>query len=301
MDGLVDLQVNGYLGVDFSAPGLTLEQVRRVADELARRGTAAFCPTMVTAPLEVYEANLAVLAGACGDPRLAPRLPGIHLEGPFLSPVDGARGAHSREHVRPPSIELFERLLGWAKGRIVLLTLAPDQPGAEELIRFAADRHIAVSLGHHLADGPAIERAWRAGARASTHLGNGIPNLLPRHANPVWEQLAHDGLAAMLVADGHHLPASILKVVHRVKGTAGTILVSDSSPIAGLPPGRYSTLGQEVVLEESGLLWNPVGQHMVGSSACLAECAEHFRAVLGLPAEEVRRMARDNPLKLIGA
>ncbi len=300
VDGFVDLQVNGYLGVDFSAPGLGLEDVRRVADELGRRGTAAFCPTMVTSSPEVYRANLAVLADACADSRLGPRLPGIHLEGPFLSPQDGARGAHARDLIQPPSVERFEQLLGWAKGRIVLLTLAPDQPGAEEVIRFAAGRGIAVSLGHHLADGPTVERAWRAGARACTHLGNGIPNLLHRHQNPIWEQLAHDGLTAMLVADGHHLPASFLKVVYRVKGSRNTVLVSDSAPIAGLPPGRYSTLGQEVVHEESGRLWNPVGQHMVGSSACLAECVEHARSVLGLSAAEVREMAHDNPLRLIG-
>ncbi len=300
MEGFVDLQVNGYLGVDFSAPGLRLEGVRRVAGELHRRGTACFCPTMVSSPLEVYRANLGVLADACADAQLGPRLLGIHLEGPFLSPRAGARGAHARALIRPPSVELLQRLLDWARGRVALLTLAPDRPGAEEVIRFAAGRRIAVALGHHLADGPAIERAWRAGARACTHLGNGIPNLLPRHPNPIWEQLAHDGLAAMVIADGHHLPASFLKVVHRVKGSANTILASDSAPAAGMPPGRYSALGQQVILEENGRLWNPAGGHLVGSSACLAECVERARTILGLSPEDVKKMAHDNPLRLIG-
>jgi len=298
--GFVDLQVNGWGGVDFSAPGLTLEAVGRVADELARRGTSAFCPTVVTGPLEVMEANLALLAQACAEAGLADRLAGIHLEGPFISPQDGARGAHPRAHVKAPSVELLEQLIGRARGRIALLTVAPDQPGAEALIRFAVGRGIAVSIGHHVADGPAIERARQAGARACTHLGNGIPNLLPRHPNPIWEQLADDGLAAMVVADGHHLPSSFLKVVHRVKGNAKLVLVSDSAPIAGLPPGRYVTMGQEVVLENDGRLWNPAGSHLVGSSACLADCVARACAVLGLSDDDARVIARDNPLRLIG-
>jgi len=298
--GFVDLQVNGFLGVDFSSPELDLEQVRRTVHELAGRGTAAFCPTVVTASDAAYERALPVLARALREPDLAPHLLGIHLEGPFISPEDGARGAHAREHVRPPSRELYDRLRELADDRICLLTLAPELPGAVELVRHARAAGAVVSLGHHLGDRGAVARACEAGATASTHLGNGIPNRLPRHPNPIWDQLDEERLHAMLISDGHHVPDAFIRVVLRVKGIERLVIVSDAAPVAGLAPGRYESLSQDVVLEESGKLWNPREGHLAGSSACMLDCVNRLAAATSLGESGLLRVARDNPLALVG-
>jgi len=301
MKGFVDLQVNGFIGIDFSRVGLTLEDISKVVSELLSRGTTAFCPTMITSSPDAYRSNLPVLARACRHPELGERLLGIHLEGPFISPVDGARGAHSRDAVRLPDCDLLDRLWEWSEGQIRLLTLAPELPGAIELIERAVSLGIRISLGHHLADAQAIEAAVRAGAVASTHFGNGIPNLVPRHDNPLWPQLAADSLSAMLITDGHHLPPSFIAAVIKAKGADGVIVVSDAAPIAGFQPGEHRTLGQQVVLEVSGRLWNPVGRHLVGSSASMLDCMNHLAGLNLLTGSQLRQVGRDNPLRLIGA
>jgi N-acetylglucosamine-6-phosphate deacetylase len=297
--GFIDLQVNGFLGIDFSAPGLDLEQVRTVVFALRERGTVSFCPTVITAPMDVYEQNLPILARAMSEPDLAPHLLGIHLEGPFISPRDGARGAHPAQHTQLPSIPTFERLQKLAAGHVSLVTLAPELPGAEELIRYVRSSGSTVSLGHHLADYAAIARACDNGAVASTHLGNGIPNHLPRHPNPLWDQLDEQRLTAMLIVDGHHVPGSFVRVVVRLKTSRRVIVVSDAAPIAGLPPGNYETLGQEVILEPSGRIWNPRGNHLVGSSACMMDCMNHLASLNILSEAELWQVGYHNPLELI--
>jgi N-acetylglucosamine-6-phosphate deacetylase len=298
--GFVDLQVNGFLGVDFSRPELTAEEVRGVARELRLRGTVAFCPTVITSDEAVYASNLPVLADAAEDPELAPMIPGIHLEGPFISPVDGARGAHPAAHVRPPDIAFFDRLLDRARGHVRLVTLAPEMPGAEALIRRAVKAGCRVALGHHLASAREIERACAAGATLVTHFGNGLPNSLPRHPNPLWDQLAEERLDISIIPDGHHLPPSVIRVVVRLRGADRVLAVSDSAPIAGFPPGRYNTLGQEVVLEETGHLWNPVENHLVGSSLCMLDCMNVLASLGILGGEDLWKVGLHNPLRLLG-
>jgi N-acetylglucosamine-6-phosphate deacetylase len=298
--GFVDLQVNGYRGTDFSAPDLSEEALAAACRDLLARGTAALLPTVVTSPLEVYERNLPLAARVMARPEFAGRLLGLHLEGPFLSAEPGAVGAHNPAWVRPPDPALLDRMWEWAAGRVRLLTIAAEAPGAEDLARRAVALGITVSLGHQLADEAALDRLARAGATALTHLGNGVPNTLPRHRNPIWAGLAEDRLWAMIIADGHHLPPAVLKVMLRAKGVARTAVVSDASPVAGLPPGRYRVSGNDAVLEPSGLLHNPAKGCLVGSSATLLECMNHL-ASLGLcTAEELVALGLDNPLRLVG-
>ena len=221
--------------------------------------------------METYEQNLPVLAQAFRDPEISPRLLGIHVEGPFISPEPGARGAHSESNILPPDIKLFERFRSLSEDNICLLTVAPEPEGADRLIRHVAKLGITVALGHHNAATEDIKRAVDAGASAVTHLGNGIPNMIPRHPNQIWDQLAEDRLTPMLITDGHHLPPSFIKSVFDLKGTGNVAIVSDSAPIAGMKPGKYNTLGLDVVLEESGKLWVPEGNHLAGSSANIKE------------------------------
>jgi len=298
--GFVDIQVNGFLGIDFSEPGLTLDQVRRVTFELRDRGTLAYCPTVITSPWTTYEQNLPVLAQAHEEPDLKPHLLGIHLEGPFISPKDGARGAHPKEATRPPDRSLTARLIELAENQVSIMTLAPELEGAIELIRFLVDQKITVAIGHHLATRDQIRTACDEGATCATHLGNGIPNMIPRHPNPIWDQLDEERLLLSLITDGHHLPDSFIRVVTRYAADDRLVIVSDSSPLAGLPPGSYQTFGQDVVLEESGLLWNPRGEYLVGSSYSLLQCMNYLAGLDVLGEEELWTVGFDRPLALLG-
>jgi len=300
MNAFVDIQLNGFLGIDFSSPELTIEDVRRVTRHVVSRGTAAYCPTVCTCPMEVYRRNLQLFARAMKEPDMAGHIIGLHLEGPFISREPGARGAHQPEFVRPPSVEQFKRLLDWAEGNIVILTLAPSEPGVEELIRFAVDHGVVVSLGHHYASDEALQRAVDAGATLCTHLGNGIPNQIDRHHNPIWWQLASDNLWASFITDGHHLPAPFIKVALRAKGAARTVVTSDASPLAGLAPGSYEWLGKTVLIEHNGKIHCPESGGLAGSGSSMIECMNHLASLKLLSEEDLWKVGRDNPLKLLG-
>ncbi len=301
--GFVDLQVNGYAGRDFTTAALSDEDVHAVSAELARRGTAAYCPTVVTTSWDVYEHVLPILGRACRQgPREACSRPlGIHLEGPFISPEDGAVGAHPKAHVQPPSIAALERLIELADGQVRLLTLAPEGQGAVELIACARDHGIVVSVGHTLAGADDVNRAAAAGATLSTHLGNGCPNQIHRHMNPIWPQLANPDLAAMIITDAHHLPPSVIAAILAAKGPRRIIVTTDSVSVAGLPPGEYETLGTRVVLEPSGRVRNAQAPTLAGSSACMIDCMNHLASLGLLEVEDLYRVGRDNPLAAIGA
>jgi N-acetylglucosamine-6-phosphate deacetylase len=213
--------------------------------------------------------------------------------------LDGARGAHDRRFAVSPSFEVFDELEELCGGWLALVTLAPELDGSMKLIRRISEQGVVVSLGHHMADGETIRKASLEGAKSITHLGNGLPNLLPRHPNPIWDQLDDDQLVPMLITDGHHIPDSFIRVVAHLKGACKFIVVSDSAPVGGYPPGTYQALGQEVVLEESGKLWNPVGNHLVGSNACMTECMNHLASLELLTEDELWQVGLDNPLKLL--
>ena len=299
-NSFVDIQVNGYGGVEFSAPGLTVDDVRKVTFELRARGTIAYCPTVVTSADEIFRASLGVLSEAMRDADLSGHILGIHLEGPFISPEVGARGFHSVEHILPPSVEKFKRYQDWADGKISILTLAPEQPGAEELTRHASGLGVVVALGHHNADAESLKAAVDAGARCVTHLGNGIPDSVHRHRNPMWWQLASDALCVSLITDGNHLPPELVKVALRAKGVDRSIVISDGTSLSGMPPGSYERTGQKVVLEESGRISIPGTPYLAGSSATMLDCMNFLASLDLLTEEELRKVGFENPLKLLG-
>jgi N-acetylglucosamine-6-phosphate deacetylase len=300
LPGLIDLQVNGYRGVDFSGEGLTKEDFASACRQLLEAGTTAFLPTLITSAAAIYERNLPIIAGVLGQEEFRGRVLGVHLEGPFISTEDGARGAHSAQWVREPDVACLKELIDLAQGTVRLITIAADQEGAEELSRYAGSHGVAVSLGHHMANEQDLERLVAAGAKALTHLGNGVPALLSRHQNPIWAGLANDGLVATIIADGHHLPPAMLKTFIRTKGPGRCIVISDASPLAGLPPGEYWSMGATVHLQADGKLFNPATGYMAGSSATILACANHL-AGLGLAGlNELGQMCFYNPLRLLG-
>ena len=223
---------------------------------------------------------------------------GIHMEGPYISPEDGARGAHPQAHVRPASRDDFDRRQDAARGRIVLVTLAPEVPGALELIEWLVTAGVRVALGHSAATAQQIADAIAAGATLSTHLGNGCASMLPRHPNVIWEQLAADALVASLIVDGHHLPASTVKAMVRAKSPERTILVTDATSAAGSAPGRYGIGAIECELGADGRVSLPGTPFLAGSSLTLDRAVANTVRFVGLPIETVIPMASTIPAQL---
>lgn len=208
LPGLVDLQVNGYRGFDVNAPDVDAGTVGGLTRALWAAGTTTYLPTVITAPEPRILASIrAVVAAREADALVAHSVAGIHVEGPFISGVPGAVGAHDAGSLRPPDLAELDRWQDAAAGLVRIVTIAPELPGAAEFVAGAVERGVLVSLGHTAADAEQVRAAVDAGATLSTHLGNGAPQLLPRHPNHVWAQLADDRLTAMLITDGHHLPA----------------------------------------------------------------------------------------------
>lgn len=298
--GLVDLQVNGYRGINFSDISLTQEDFIQACRDVFDAGTTAFLPTIITSPVEVYEHNLPIMAAVMETEEFHGRLLGFHIEGPFISPKEGARGAHHPEWTREPDVDFLDKLIGWAMGKVKMLTIAAELNGAEKLARHARNRGITVSLGHQMATDEDLRRLVEAGATSLTHLGNGIPAMLQRHENPVWAGLANDDLAAMIISDGHHLPVSVLKTIIRTKDANHCVVVSDASALAGLEPGTYDFLGEKIVLEENGHLYNPETGYLAGSSSTMTGCMNYLASLGIVSVDELVVMGFHNPLKLIG-
>jgi N-acetylglucosamine-6-phosphate deacetylase len=296
-----DLQVNGSHGVSFNSEHLTADEVRRVADVCRARGAGGFCPTLITASANALAHGFATLARLCdADPELARAMPAFHLEGPYIAAEDGPRGAHPRDQVRPPDWDEFRRWQDAAGGRIRLVTLAPELPGALTFIERLTAAGVVVSIGHTAATPAVIAAAVSTGARLSTHLGNGAHAVLPRHPNYIWEQLAADGLWASVIADGHHLPPAVLKCVLRVKTPARTVLISDASSLAGLPPGRYPIWGGEFEVRPEGKVVLPGTGFLAGAAVFLDACVSHVLRLGLVDLREAVAMAAARPRDLLG-
>lgn len=297
--GLVDLQVNGYRGVDFNAPNLTPDMVRKVSRELLSTGVVSYLPTLITGPADRVSATLKTLGGVMEETdQDACLVKGIHLEGPFISPEDGPRGAHPKEHCRLPDVDLVKKWQEEAKGKIRIITLAPELPGSMELIQICRELDIVVAIGHTAASAEDIRRAVDAGATLSTHLGNGAHAMLPRHPNYIWEQLAEEKLFASMIADGFHLSDSVLKVFTRNKGDQG-ILVSDSMCYAGLEPGIYESpaAGMVCLTREGKLHLDGQPGVLAGSASTLSRGVHRMSDLIGFPA--AWDMASVNPMRLL--
>ena len=294
--GFWDIQTNGRWGISFSSPDLTADQVAAIVRAQASLGTARLCPTLITAPFESFQHGLRAIAAACeADPDVAAMVTGIHLEGPYISPVDGYRGAHPYEAVREPDWDEFQRFQEASGGRVILMTLAPEHSGAIEFIRKAVDSGVTIALGHTSADGPTLRAAADAGASLSTHLGNGIASPLPRHPNPIWEQAAIDGLSASFIADGHHIDGPTLKVLVRAKTPARVVLVSDASPLAGLPPGTYGPWE----VHPSGKILVAGTHYLAGSNQSLETGINMLMHATGLPFAECAASLTTQPARLL--
>jgi len=290
LPGLFDLQVNGFGGIDFNAPDLTEDRAVEALERMRATGVTRCLPTLITSSFAQFAGSARVLARTTGA-----AVAGIHMEGPYLSAEDGARGAHPREHVMPASVDDFHRRQDAADGRIVLVTLAPEVPGAVALIEHLVASGVHAAIGHTAATPQQIGEAIAAGATLATHLGNGCPQMLPRHPNVIWEMLAADALFASLIVDGHHLPPATVKTMVRAKGARKTILVTDAIAAAGCEPGRYSIGGVDCELGENGRVSLPGTPYLAGSSLTMNRAIANTVRFTGLPLDEVIPMASTIP------
>lgn len=298
--GLIDIQVNGYKGHDFCCSDVKVDDVIAVAKKLTSAGVTAFCPTVATNSYAAMESSVRTIALACETNSLArERIITIHLEGPYISPVDGPRGCHPLEHVRNPDWEEFTKLQMGAGGRIGLVTLAPELPGALEFISKARKTGVVIAIGHHAATREQINAAVAEGAVLCTHLGNGAHSQLPRHPNYIWEQLANDALVASIIVDGHHLPPAVVKSFCRVKGPSRLILISDIVAPAGLPPGEYQLMGLDVEVMEDKSIRRSGTPYLAGSSLRLSDAIDNVMRFAGIPLGDAVTMATANPARLL--
>jgi N-acetylglucosamine-6-phosphate deacetylase len=300
--GMVDLQINGYGGVEFNDPALTSDKVHQVALSQDAFGVTSFLATATTDSHAVFAHAFAIIAQAIDQsPEIAARIPGIHLEGPFISPDDGPRGAHPKQHVRPPDWDEFAQLQDAAQGRIKLLTVSPEYAGAADFIRRVAKTGVLVAIGHTKATSEQIRAAVDAGARMSTHLGNGAHPLIRRHPNYIWDQLAADRLVASLITDGHHLPPAVVKSMVRAKTAERIVLVSDITSMGGMPSGKYQTgLGELEVLPSGKLV--PAGQPeiLAGAALPMHVCVANVMRFAEVDLPTAIGMASTRPAELIG-
>ncbi|MCC6154948.1 MAG: amidohydrolase family protein [Candidatus Hydrogenedentes bacterium] len=268
---LFDIQVNGYGGIDLQGREVLPEDVAKVDAKLQRIGVSHWIPTFITSLFENIEHGCATVAAALKDASLSRRIPGVHIEGPYISPHDGPRGAHDRRHVRKPNLREFDKWYKAADGRVAYITLAPEIDGAIPFIKEMVKRGVVVSLGHHNATPDLIARAVDAGARMCTHLGNGLASTINRHHNPLWPQMAEDRLHASVIADLEHLPPPLLKTIARVKGPDRLMITSDAVHIAGLKPGHYDFGGTPVELLKTGRIQLTGTDLLAGSATTLLQ------------------------------
>ncbi len=300
--GLVDLQVNGYGGQEFNDRALDVDRIVAIGRAMDADGVTSYLPTATTHSFEMLHHVMTTLASACETPEVARRVPGFHLEGPYMSREDGPRGAHPLQHCRAPDWDEFQRLQEAAGGRIKIITLSPEYDSAPSFIEQAAASGVLVAIGHTAATSEQIAAAVDAGARMSTHLGNGAHGQLRRHPNYIWDQLADDRLVASLIVDGHHLPPAVVKCFVRGKTLDHCVLVSDLVGMAGMPPGEYAntSIGDIEILEGGRIVVAGQRQYMAGAGLALTWGIANLTRFADVPWATAIDLASRRPAELIG-
>ena len=292
--GFIDIQVNGYAGVDYNDPLTPHREIARSLRAQIATGVTRLYPTVITGPPESMAAclrNLAAAREAIGEGEV---MDGFHVEGPYISPEDGPRGAHPLQWVRPPDLDEFHHWQDAARGRVRIVTLAPEWPEAPRYIERITSAGVVASIGHTMATAAQISDAVSAGATLSTHLGNGAHQLLRRHPNYIWEQLAEDRLMADFIVDGIHLGQAFLKSALRAKGIGRSVLVTDASTPAGATPGRYAIGDQAVDLTEDGRVVLAGTDRLAGSALNMRRGVENLMRLAGLTLADALHMATTN-------
>lgn len=299
--GYLDLQVNGFGGVDFNADDLSLDAMHAACEKLRDDGAEAFLPTLITGPLDRMASRLErIVAYREADPLVAELVAGVHIEGPFISPEAGYVGAHPADAVRPATRPEMQRLLDAAGGLTRIVTLAPEHDNDFAVTRMLAEQGVVVAAGHTQASRGILTEAIDAGLSMFTHLGNGCPQMLPRHDNIIeWALSLSDRLWISFIADGAHVPYPALGNYLKAAGIERCVVVSDAISATGLGPGRYEIGGQVAIVGEDSIPRAPDDSHFVGSATSLSQMADRLRRELGLSARDLVRLTSEGPRAIL--
>jgi N-acetylglucosamine-6-phosphate deacetylase len=296
--GWIDLQVNGFAGVDYNSPSATQDEIAYSIRAILQTGVTRFYPTVITGSPQDMLGAFSNLAKAKESMWEGAAMEAFHLEGPYISPDDGPRGAHPLRWVRSPDFDEFQRFQEAARGYIRLVTLSPEWPAAPRFIEALVREGVVVSIGHTRATSDEIAAAVSAGATLSTHIGNGAHAVLARHPNYIWDQLADDRLAASFIVDGIHLAPSFLKVALRAKGLERSLLVTDAVMPAGCAPGPYKLGEVDVELHSDGSVRLRGGTRLAGSALSMDRALQNVMQLAGLNLREAITLATRNPARL---
>ena len=298
--GLVDLQVNGFAGVDFNTPGITAQTLQKALEKMLASGVTTCLPTLITASEEHLKSCFRDLENSRQSCQLAKiMIAAYHLEGPFISPHHGFSGCHPVEAIGDVDQNMFLRLQETAGGRICLVTLAPELNGAISFIEHLVSQGIIVAIGHTSAGLEKIREAVEAGAMLSTHLGNGTLAELPKNNNPIIAQLSEDKLCASFIADGYHLSPDVLKVYLRAKESKRTILITDATAGAAAEPGIYQLGNLELFLESEPVVYDKETSRPTGSAVTMDQCVRNVMQWYKIPLDEAVTWAGFNPMQLL--
>ena len=291
---LFDVHIHGCGGHDVMEA--TESSLAHIGTFLARRGVGAYLATTVTATLDSLLRSLEGLAKLIGQPGDGARPLGIHLEGPFLSPHK--RGAHAEHQLLEPSIHLFDQMWQAAEGKIRLMTIAPELPGAPETIAHAAKLGVRVSLGHSNADLAAARRGVQAGAVSATHTFNAMRRFEARDPGLLAEVLTNDALYAEIICDGLHVDPAAVRLFWKSKGPNRALLITDAMAGTGMPDGTY-WLGELEIRVKNGRC--VIGEDtLAGSTLTLDTGVRNFMLFTGATLQQATALATRNPARMTG-
>ena len=301
--GFIDLQVNGFAGVDYNDPATTAKQISESIYVLFSTGVTKFLPTIITASEERITSSLRNLTKSLreferNDQPERYAIAGYHVEGPHLSPEDGPRGAHPLEHIRPPDIDEFHRWQEAADGLVKLVTVSPEWADMPAYVKQVVRNGAVVSVGHTKATTDQIQAVVDAGARMSTHLGNAAHPVLPKTQNYIWDQLANDQLSPSFVVDGFHIPPHFIRACMRAKGFENCVLVTDAVAPAMCQPGFYK-LGQvEVELRNNGTVVMIGTSRLAGAALRMDNAIANTVEYTGISLRDALAMATQNAARV---
>ncbi len=299
----VDLQVNGYGGVDFNSEGLSAEQLHQSCQCLRDDGVDKILATIITEHLDTMASRLARLVELREqDDLVADVIAGLHIEGPFINETPGFRGAHPEDAIIPADPDAMKRLLDAAGGLTRIVTLAPERDPGYRTTRLLAERDITVSAGHCNPDQEKLSAAIDAGVSMFTHLGNGCPMKLDRHDNIIQRVLSKAShLTICFIADGVHVPYFALQNYIHAAGVDRCVIVTDAMSAAGLGPGRFKIGRWDLLVGDDLAVRAPDGSHLVGSALSMNRARSNLLNNTDLTDSDIRAMAVDRPRELIGA
>ena len=298
--GFMDIQINGYNFKDYSSD-LSSEQIKEMVFDIAESGTTKHLATIITnseSSINISIKNIIKARKAYKEVENA--IVGIHLEGPFISPETGARGVHDPLHIKSTNIDSFLKWQNAAEGLIRIITISPEDETSISFIKEVTKMGVIVAIGHTNVSTELIEKAVDAGARLSTHLGNGCPELIPRLKNIIWKQLGDERLTTSIISDGFHLPSEVLNCFFNCKGKDNTILVSDVAPLAGSKPGLYKWGNMDIEVFKDGHMGLYQTNNLAGAASLLDKCVSHFVKKTSCSLQDGIRCATVNPRKLLG-